>query len=83
MANSMVITVFISFDFVYIPVFIYFSCHCRNHKHVIEVLNIELTENGHGSKVFLQIEISKHRVFGIFNYHLLYDLQDHIDLLLC
>ena len=26
MANSMVITVFISFDFVYIPVFIYFSC---------------------------------------------------------
>ena len=28
MANSMVITVFISFDFVYIPVFIYFSCQC-------------------------------------------------------
>ena len=50
---------------------------------MIEVLNIELTENGHGSKVFLQIEINKHRVFGIFNYHLLYDLQDHIDLLLC
>ena len=50
MANSMVITVFISFDFVYIPVFIYFSCQSIQFQEgVNETVSVNFNDNEYAS----------------------------------